>query len=467
MCGALAYVIYSVYQLGAEAQTERAVELARGACSQLQTEYDRATSPARGRPDGALMGALLNVVLDDAPGVEGGFFHNSLGFVAYAYPTHQGSQPKTDVPSTERGRIETLVRSSLGGAGAAPAMTLQRGTREAIVVVACPVETNPASLGAWTMARVPVAAGEAYDEVTRGLALLLFFAVGSGVWLSHSYYRWTSLFGRIEGALGTAGSEGLPPIAPTGDGELDRIVAALNGFRQRLEATQVQAAELRSSLERQERYAALGRMAATVAHEVRNPIAAIRLRAENALVQPERRESALALVLREVERVDGIVKTLLSRAEPVQVHLREVNIRDWFSTRIASFSDRSTAKQIDVRSIPVTGSWRLDPDALGRALNNLIDNALDHTPSGGSIEVRARTNGDPVSLLVTVSDTGPGVSPAVRDRLFEPFVSSRADGLGLGLAIAREVAQAHGGSLRHVPRPSGACFELQIPWHAS
>jgi hypothetical protein len=159
------------------------------------------------------MGALLNVVLDEAPGVEGGFWHDRLGFVAYAFPTHQGSQPKTDVPATERGRIETLVRSSLGRT--AQAVGLQRGTREAIVLVACPVATNTANLGAWTMARVPVAAGRAYDEVTRGLALLLVFAAGSGLWLSHSVYRWTSGFGRIEGALRSAGSGGPSVLGPS------------------------------------------------------------------------------------------------------------------------------------------------------------------------------------------------------------------------------------------------------------
>jgi signal transduction histidine kinase len=465
VCGALAYVMRSVYRLGAEAQTERAVALASEACSQLRTEYLRANGPSPDDPDGVLMGALLNVVLDEAPGVEGGFWHDALGFVAYAYPTHQGSEPKSDVPSTERGRIETLVRSSLGSV--VPAMDLQRGSRENIVVVACPVGPVATRLGAWTMTRVPVAAGRAYDEVIRGLALLLAFAVGSGLWLSYSFYRWTHGFGRIEGALRSAGGTGLSEIPQTGDAELDRIVSALNEFRERLEAAQMHAAQLHISLERHERFAALGRMAASVAHEVRNPIAAMRLKAENALVQPERADAALAFVLREVDRLDSIVKALLSSAEPVQVHLREVDLQNWLPNRTAAFSDRAAAKQIAIRSVSETASWRLDPDAVGRALDNLIDNALDHTPGGGAVEIRARAAGDPVALIVEVRDTGPGVPCEARARLFEPFVSGRPDGIGLGLALAREIALAHGGDLRYVPQTSGACFELQIPWPAS
>ena len=202
VCAALAYVIRSVYELGADAQTEKAIAVASEACSRIQTEYVRAASPSLDTPDEVLMVALLNVVLDETQGVEGGFWHNTFGFIAYAYPTHQGSTPKTDVPSTERGRIGTLVRSSLRGV--TPQMVVQQGSRENVVMVACPIEVQ-GHLGAWTMVRVPVATGKAYDEVTRGLALLLAFAVSSGAWLSYSFYHWTHQFSRIEGTLRDAG----------------------------------------------------------------------------------------------------------------------------------------------------------------------------------------------------------------------------------------------------------------------
>ena len=193
----------------------------------------------------------------------------------------------------------------------------------------------------------------------------------------------------------------------------------------------------------------------------------MRLKVENALLQPERKDAALAFVLREVDRLDSIVKALLSRAASIQVEPQAVSVGEWLSSRIAAFSDRCAAKQIVIRSVSETVSWRFDPDAVGRAIDNLIDNALDHTPPGGAIEVRVQTSEDSKALIVAVDDTGPGVLPELRARLFVPFVSGRHDGFGLGLALAREIALAHGGNLRYAPQGSGARFELEIPWPAS
>ncbi|MBI2509388.1 MAG: hypothetical protein HYV99_05315, partial [Betaproteobacteria bacterium] len=110
VCGALAFVIRDVYQLGAEAQTEKTLGLAKQACAALRTEYPRSIKPAGDALDAVLMSALLNLILGELPGIEGGYWHETEGFVAYAFPTHQGSEEKTDVPSTEKGRIESLAR---------------------------------------------------------------------------------------------------------------------------------------------------------------------------------------------------------------------------------------------------------------------------------------------------------------------------------------------------------------------
>lgn len=461
VCVALGFIMRSVYQLGTEAQTGRTVGLASNACAALQTRYPRSVQPDSGATDAILMSAVLNATLDEAPGVEGGFWHDTDGFVAYAFPTHQGSAPKRDVPNTERSRIEALVRRSL--VETRPLVELLEGTREIVVLTACPVQSSAAGLGAWTMARVPLAAGKAYDEVRRGLGLLLLFVVGSGLWLSYSFSRWSRHFTRIEQALRGARVQELAEIAPSRDAELDRIIVALNEFAARLKAAQAQAARLHTSLERAERFAALGRIAASVAHEVRNPIAAIRLRTENALAQPDKREAALAFVLHEVERVETIVKSLLSRAEPISVQARDVVVRQWLAERASAFVERCRDRGIELDWDTSVESWRFDPVSLGRALDNLLDNALDHTPRGGVITVRARWGEDARTMIVRVCDNGPGVSEQMKARLFEPFVSGREEGVGLGLALAREIAVAHGGTARHVEQTPGACFELEIP----
>ncbi len=106
--------------------------------------------------------------------------------------------------------------------------------------------------------------------------------------------------------------------------------------------------------------------------------------------------------------------------------------------------------------------WCFDPLHLSRAVENLLSNALQHTPGGGVVRIAAHAHD--AHLLLRVSDTGSGIAPEVLPRLFEPFVTSRASGTGLGLALVQEIAVAHGGSVRLVCAASGACFEIEIPW---
>jgi len=107
-----------------------------------------------------------------------------------------------------------------------------------------------------------------------------------------------------------------------------------------------------------------------------------------------------------------------------------------------------------------------DPVHLARAVDNLLDNAVRHAPRGGHV-VLAVVQPDARMLLIRVDDDGPGVPEPLQASLFEPFATGRADGTGLGLALAREVALAHGGELHHVPMQPGTRFELELPWRTS
>lgn len=106
-----------------------------------------------------------------------------------------------------------------------------------------------------------------------------------------------------------------------------------------------------------------------------------------------------------------------------------------------------------------------DADQIHRALDNLILNAVQKTPPGGTVTVEAaKRNG---RLCLRVRDTGPGVPDGIRERLFEPFVTDRPDGTGLGLAIVREIARAHGGDAHLIGAIRGAVFEIELPWRPS
>jgi signal transduction histidine kinase len=107
-----------------------------------------------------------------------------------------------------------------------------------------------------------------------------------------------------------------------------------------------------------------------------------------------------------------------------------------------------------------------DSAQLARALDNLIVNALRHAPPGGHVTVRATgarwTEGE--RLRLEVMDDGPGVSAAERERIFEPFVTGRPDGSGLGLAVVREIASAHGGRAYLAEDSEVTCFVIDLPW---
>jgi len=316
------------------------------------------------------------------------------------------------------------------------------------------------------MMRVRTASSEAYDRLTWGLGLLLGFVLVSGGWLAITLSRWSRGMARLETALKDHPVDRLPPLERPGQQDIDRIVEALNAFTHRLAAARDEAAALGTRLAHAERLAALGRIAAGVAHEIRNPIAAMRLKAENALAHsPERQRDALEIILGQIERLNELCESLLSLARPLRLDAREVVVPDWLEARLRAFSERASAAGIALGSSSDVRDAAFDPVQLGRALDNLVVNALQHTPRGGRVDVSVTRIGDMLRMIV--SDTGSGIADTMRDHMFEPFASGRAGGTGLGLAIAREIAQAHGGSIRLAPSAAGATFELDVPWRAS
>jgi signal transduction histidine kinase len=316
------------------------------------------------------------------------------------------------------------------------------------------------------MTRVRTATAEAFDRLTWGLGLLLGFALISGGWLALAMSRWSRGISQLEKSLRDHPVDRLPPLDRCGHDDINRIVDALNAFAQRLASARDEATALGKKLAHAERLAALGRIAAGVAHEIRNPIAAMRLKAENALVHsPERQRDALGVMLQQIDRLNDLCESLLSLARPLRLDVRRVVATDWLEERLRAFKERANANGVLLQATSDVTDASFDPVQLGRAVDNVIINALQHTPSGGQIAI-SMTRIDN-TLRIVVADTGSGVASTVRESLFEPFASGRRDGTGLGLAIAREITEAHGGSIRAVPSVSGATFEISLPWHAS
>lgn len=218
-----------------------------------------------------------------------------------------------------------------------------------------------------------------------------------------------------------------------------------------------------------ERLAALGRMAATVAHEVKNPLSAIKSIAQ-VMREDEylRREYArdLELIVGETDRLSGSVTQMLSFARtppPAGSPLPA----DGLLQTVAQLSQRdASARGVSVKLDFVAASVELDgarAAALRDAASNLILNALQASRPGGRVRVEARVEGE--KLLVSVADEGPGVPAEQRERVWEPFFTTKQRGTGLGLAIVRKRIEEAGGEARlATQRPGeGARFELTLP----
>ena len=223
-----------------------------------------------------------------------------------------------------------------------------------------------------------------------------------------------------------------------------------------------------------ERLSALGNMAATVAHEVRNPLNAIsmglqRLKAEfHPADDPEDYSRLTALMLGEVQRLNTIVEQFLSLARPIEINAEALPLPEVLK-ELASLEDSAAKRsrvQIRVIAAPNLPALKADPDLLTQVLLNLMLNGLQAMPEGGTLTLEAKTSNS--NFLIAVTDTGTGITAENQRRIFEPYFTTKAKGTGLGLAISRRIIEAHGGTITASNEMAGGCrFEISLPLYGA
>ena len=236
--------------------------------------------------------------------------------------------------------------------------------------------------------------------------------------------------------------------------------------REREATTALDAA--RSRVAQSEKLAALGQLAAAIAHEVRNPLAVVRSAAqglgETLPASDADGHRAASFIVAEVDRLGSVVSSLLAFARPLQLQTRPTDIGDVVARAVTLAGAELEAKHVRLAreqavALPVVHA---DGDLVCQVLVGLLSNAVEATPPGGEITVRAHAANGGIELAV--ADRGAGIAPELRSRVFEPFFTTRPNGTGLGLAVARQIVEAHGGRIDVGDHPGGgACFTIRLP----
>jgi PAS domain S-box-containing protein len=218
---------------------------------------------------------------------------------------------------------------------------------------------------------------------------------------------------------------------------------------------------------RAEKLAAMGRLLASLAHEINNPLQAMSANIELVLDFPlpeAEKQAHLEAVRQEINRLAEINRGILDFARPRQLSLQPVPLQEIVERALFLANSKIKENHVEVSmdfpaSLPLAEAA---PDQVEQVVLNLIMNALEQMPQGGSLCIKA-TAGE-TSIKVMFEDTGPGISPAAQDMIFEPFYTTKKDGTGLGLAISQRIIQQHGGSLSAASLTGGGAeFTIVLP----
>jgi signal transduction histidine kinase len=252
------------------------------------------------------------------------------------------------------------------------------------------------------------------------------------------------------------------------DDELGRLAQDFNAMAERLRAARREIERSHhENMERAERMASLGELAASLAHEVRNPLSglsgAVQVLGEHFAGDPKRREVVEEMGT-QIQRLGKAVDDLLSFARPARPALRLVDLNVGVGEVISLMKKHAARCRVAVTFTPAAASSDVFADAeqVRQVWVNLMLNAFQAMPNGGTLEVRVEASDTTVEVAFV--DSGSGIPEEIRDRIFRPFFTTKHTGTGLGLAICDRIVRDHGGSIDVVSAPGeGSCFTVSLP----
>ena len=417
--------------------------------------------------------ALLTAgVLHDETGVEGGYYRLSdQRLVGYAFPTHEGPGDPAALPARETPSIVNVAAAAVGQ------NKLRQdafyGSHDVVLFTAIPVcdgktFSDCPQGAAWLMQRIPGA------ESDRKRALLwsaLAFATVACVTVVLAFLVLTQVddgtqavlerLTRMESDL----SEDTHP-ASVRLAEFHRVLHGLDRLGNTLRTQIARERELQTQLRQNERLAAIGQLAAGVAHELRNPLATIRLRAQMAQrrTTDESLAQAAPVILSEVDRLDAIIERLLNFSRPIRLNLSRVELSVVCRSAISRWLARSPGVGFEFageEGVFATG----DLERLEQVIDNVIENAVHQLEEAKVTDplVTLTCSEREDENALEIRDNGGGFTSEALRSAIEPFFTTRAKGTGLGLAITHEILAAHSGSLSIGNENNGAVVRILLP----
>jgi signal transduction histidine kinase len=408
-----------------------------------------------------VLALLSRVVLQNIEGVKGGFYAVAGDtFLGDSYPAAAGSSANPSLDNSSGDDRKAILDVAKSAAKAhQPSERVLFNAVNIILIEAVPIRDGYSVVGsAWTVKRLSALPGanrfRAY-LITVGLSI----AALASVLLTLLVIR--NLQGgvrKIEGGLRGLELNLASHIESGSDPEeIQQITQAINRLGEALKANIQREKQIESQLRHAERLASLGRLVAGVAHEVRNPLATIRLRVQMCrrdVDNPQVKESC-SVALKEIERLNGIVSRLLNFARPVQLHIERADLRNLIEERMESFRDWAHQRRVTLSTELLQSNvpLQLDKDRMAQVFDNVIQNAIEAmSEEGGTLCVTLAPEPNPTDnvsgVCVEFRDTGKGMKSSIVSHVFDPFFTTKPSGTGLGLSICHELVQAHGGKIQ-------------------
>jgi signal transduction histidine kinase len=360
----------------------------------------------------------------------------------------------------------------------APITALEKGTtpvtdisrnklHERIFRVVIPLVTLSTIKGALELELDMTGISEAINRTNQQslfIALAAFLCSGIYVWF-FSLTLTRPIKNLVKAARSVASGDLSQVISVKGRDEISHLSNSFNFMTEKLREVR----ELQHRIHQSEKLAVIGELAMGVAHEVRNPLGAIKTCGqflEEKFGPLDKRIKFTRLIVRETERLDQLVSRLLNFARPAERHLQYEDVIELLDNSIALAILKVNGPRITVQKRFRAGLPQLYVDAkrLSQAFLNILLNAIDAMPGNGTLTIAVFIEKEPQRVVITIADTGEGIEQAILDKIFNPYFTTRPKGTGLGLAIVQQIIAEHNGTIDVKSRVGdGTTFSIALP----